>query len=58
MQAYAEALAAAGVRVRHLPARGHMHTSLTMVDLVLSGAPLRAEMAAALREFFGASVPA
>ena len=44
--------------VRHLPARGHTHTSLTMVDMVLSGAPVRAEMGEALREFFGASVPA
>jgi acetyl esterase/lipase len=56
--AYAEAMAAAGVPVRHLPARGHVHTSLTMVDVILSGAPVRAEMADALRQFFGASVPA
>jgi cation diffusion facilitator CzcD-associated flavoprotein CzcO/acetyl esterase/lipase len=56
--AYAEAMAAAGVPVRHLPARGHTHTSLTMVDVILSGAPVRAEMADALRQFFGASVPA
>ena len=39
-------------------ARGHTHTSLTMVDVILSGAPVRAEMAEALRQFFGASVPA
>ena len=50
--AYAEALAAAGVPVRHLRARGHTHTSLTMVDVVISGAPVRAEMAAGLKEFF------
>jgi len=56
--AYAEALEAAGVPVRHLPARGHTHTSLTMVDVVLSGAAVRAELGQALREFFGASVPA
>ncbi len=49
---YAEALAAAGVPVRHLPARGHIHTSVTMVDVVLSGASLRAQMAEALRSFF------
>jgi acetyl esterase/lipase len=33
--AYAEALAAARVPVRHVPARGHVHTSLTMVDVLL-----------------------
>jgi acetyl esterase/lipase len=46
--AYAEALTAAGVPVRHIRARGHIHTSLTMVDAVISGAPVRAEMAEAL----------
>ncbi len=50
--AYAEALAAAGNRVQHIPARGHTHTSLTMIDVVVSGEPVRAEMAAALRSFF------
>jgi cation diffusion facilitator CzcD-associated flavoprotein CzcO/acetyl esterase/lipase len=55
---YASALAAAGNEARHLPCRGQIHTSLTMVDVVLSGAAARAEMANALREFFGASVPA
>ena len=56
--AYAAALAAAGVPVTHVQARGHTHTSLTMVDVVLSGAPLREEMAAALRHMFAAVVPA
>ncbi|MDH3681239.1 MAG: alpha/beta hydrolase fold domain-containing protein [Acidimicrobiia bacterium] len=56
--AYAEALADAGVDVRHLNYRGHIHTSLTAVDMILSGAPARADMADALRQFFGASVPA
>ncbi|GAC1596499.1 MAG: alpha/beta hydrolase fold domain-containing protein [Acidimicrobiales bacterium] len=56
--AYAEALAAAGVSVAHLRARGHLHTSVTMVDVILSGAPIRAEMAAALRAFFPAPVHA
>ena len=55
--AYAEALAAAGVPVQHIAARGHTHTSLTMVDIVLSGAKIRAEIANALSEFFGATVP-
>jgi len=56
--AYADALAAAGVPVRHLPARGHVHTSLTMVDVVPSGAGVRAQMAEALRGFFPAAVRA
>jgi cation diffusion facilitator CzcD-associated flavoprotein CzcO/acetyl esterase/lipase len=55
-EAYAEALAAAGVPVRHLAARGHTHTSLTMVDVVLSGADLRGQMAESLRSFFPAPV--
>jgi cation diffusion facilitator CzcD-associated flavoprotein CzcO/acetyl esterase/lipase len=56
--AYAEALAAAGVPVRHLRARGHVHTSAVMVDVVLSGADLRAQMAQALRTFFPVPVRA
>jgi acetyl esterase/lipase len=56
--AYAEALAAAGVTVHHLAARGQIHTSLTMVDVVVSGASVRAEMALALRSFFPAPVRA
>ena len=51
--AYAAALAAAGVPVRHLPCRGHIHTSVTAVGVLPSGAPVRAEMAAAIRGFFG-----
>jgi cation diffusion facilitator CzcD-associated flavoprotein CzcO/acetyl esterase/lipase len=51
---YADALAAAGVPVRHIAARGHIHTSLAMVGVVLSGAPVRAEVAGALRGFFTA----
>jgi cation diffusion facilitator CzcD-associated flavoprotein CzcO/acetyl esterase/lipase len=50
--AYAQALAAAGVPARHITARGHTHTSLTMVDVVVSGAAVRAEMGNALRGFF------
>ncbi|HEY2285186.1 MAG TPA: alpha/beta hydrolase fold domain-containing protein [Streptosporangiaceae bacterium] len=50
--AYGQALEAAGVPVRHVRARGHTHTSLTMVGVVLSGAPVRAEMAQALSGFF------
>jgi cation diffusion facilitator CzcD-associated flavoprotein CzcO/acetyl esterase/lipase len=54
--AYAEALASAGVPVRHLLARGHIHTSLTMVDVVLSGADLRAQMGETVQSFFPATV--
>src|SRR3954470_3448607 len=50
--AYAQALAGAGVPVRYIRARGHTHTSLTMVDMVLSGAPVRAEIAAELSGLF------
>ncbi len=51
-EAYAAALAQAGNEVLHLRARGHTHTSLTMVDVVLSGAFVRADMAVGLRGFF------
>jgi cation diffusion facilitator CzcD-associated flavoprotein CzcO/acetyl esterase/lipase len=56
--AYAEALSAAGADVRHVPCRGQIHTSLTAVDLIISSAPIRAQMAESLRGFFGAPVPA
>ena len=56
-QAYAAALEAAGVPTRHIFGRGHTHTSLTMVDMVLSGAPVRAEIADAVVELFEARVP-
>jgi acetyl esterase/lipase len=54
--AYAKALEAAGNEVRHISGRGHTHTSLTMVDLVLSGAPVREQMAEALRSFHQVAV--
>jgi cation diffusion facilitator CzcD-associated flavoprotein CzcO/acetyl esterase/lipase len=56
--AYAKALTAAGVPVRHIQARGHVHTSLTMVDAVISGAPVRAEMTEALASIRPAPVRA
>ncbi|MEO5901261.1 MAG: alpha/beta hydrolase, partial [Ilumatobacteraceae bacterium] len=56
--AYAEAMRAAGVPVELLMARGHTHTSLSMVDIVLSGAKIRAQMADKLKGFFGANIPA
>ena len=49
--AYAQALSAAGGDVQHIAARGHTHTSLTQVDVVISGAPYRQRMAEALRRF-------
>ena len=54
-EAYAAALAAAGVPTEHVRARGHTHQSLTMVDVVISGAPVRARLAEALRGFFVAT---
>ncbi|OAF17973.1 flavin-containing monooxygenase [Bradyrhizobium neotropicale] len=51
--AYAEALAAAGVPVEQLKARGHFHSSFTMVDVVITGVPGRVQMAEALRRFAG-----
>ena len=52
--AYAEALRAAGVDVRHLDCRGQIHTSLMAVDAIMSGAGARQEMALALRAFLNA----
>ncbi len=45
--AYAGALAAAGVKVKHIRAHGHIHTSLLAVDALPTGAPVRAELAEA-----------
>jgi acetyl esterase/lipase len=52
--AYAAALSAAGIDVTHLQARGHTHTSIPAVDAMLSGAPVRAQMAEALTRVLGA----
>jgi acetyl esterase/lipase len=56
--AYAEALRASGNDVEHVVARGHTHTSLTMVDVVLSGVAYRERMGEALRRFTTAQVGA
>ena len=53
--AYAEGLAAAGVPAQLLPCRGQMHTSIPAVDIIISAAPIRAEIAAALSSMLGAS---
>ena len=52
-RAYAEAMAASGVEVEQLKARGHFHSSFAMVDVVITGAPGREQMARALRRFAG-----
>ena len=57
-KAYADALAAAGVEVEHLRARGQIHTSIPAVGALLSGVETRAAMARALRDFSGAGVTA
>jgi acetyl esterase/lipase len=51
--AYAEALTAAGVPVTQLQAKGHFHSSFTMVDVVITGVSGRATMAQAMRGFAG-----
>jgi acetyl esterase/lipase len=53
--AYAEALAATGVPVEQLKARGHFHSSFVMVDVVITGVSGRVQMAQALRRFAGLS---
>jgi cation diffusion facilitator CzcD-associated flavoprotein CzcO/acetyl esterase/lipase len=57
-EAYAKALAGAGNEVHRIRGRGHTHTSLTMVDVVVSGAPVRAAMTQQFRELLGSPVPA
>src|SRR5215471_3300607 len=49
--AYADAMASAGVPVEQLQARGHFHSSFTMVDVVITGVGGRVQMAHALRRF-------
>jgi acetyl esterase/lipase len=51
--AYAQALAAAGVPTEQLQARGHFHSSFTMVDVVITGVGGRVQMSEALRRFGG-----
>ena len=55
-EAYAEALAAAGVETRHLACAGLVHTSITAVGMITSAADARVEIAAALRQMLGARV--
>jgi acetyl esterase/lipase len=53
--AYAEAMSGAGVPVTHIRARGHTHTSLTMVDVTISSVPVRREMFATFRSYMAMS---
>jgi acetyl esterase/lipase len=53
--AYASALAAAGVDTHHLACRGQIHTSLPLVDVILSANAARAEVGGALRRFLSRS---
>ena len=55
--AYAEALAAAGVPVEQLQARGHIHSSFTMVDVIATAVSGREKMAQALQRFAGLEEP-
>ena len=50
--AYAHALTAAGVPVTHIQAHGHIHTSISMVGVILSGESYRTQMANAVHTFF------
>ncbi len=52
--AYADALKAAGTESQSLLAKGHVHTSLTAVDVIESSVAVRAEIANELRGFFSA----
>ena len=51
--AYVAALRGAGVPVHHIEAKGHIHTSVLAVDMLPSGAPIRAELAEAVRVMCG-----
>ncbi|HEX9260224.1 MAG TPA: alpha/beta hydrolase fold domain-containing protein [Acidimicrobiales bacterium] len=52
--AYAEALASAGVPVQHIQAKGQIHTSFTLVGALRSPEPFRAQAADAVAGFFAA----
>ncbi len=56
--AYADALAAAGVAVQHLQCPGQTHTSIPAVDAMVTSEYARAAMADALRDSFSATVDA
>ena len=58
-KAYAEALEAAGTPATHLPQRGHIHTSIGTVDVLITPVSIREQVAEALIGFLArAGVPA
>jgi acetyl esterase/lipase len=56
--AYADALAAAGVAVQHLQCEGQTHTAIPAVDAMVTSEYAREAMATALRNFTGATIDA
>ena len=56
--AYAEALAGAGVPIDHLQCQGQTHTAVPAVDAMVTSEYARATMAEALRSFAGVTVDA
>ncbi len=56
--AYADALADAGVAVQHLECEGQTHTAIPAVDAMVTSEYARAAMADALRSSFNASIDA
>ena len=54
--AYAEALADAGVEITHIQARGQIHTSIQATGMMISSAGLRAEIAQHVGALAGAPV--
>ena len=55
--AYAEALAAAGMPIEQFQARGHIHSSFTMVDVIETAVGGRGKMAHALQRVAGMEEP-
>ncbi|NNE12138.1 MAG: alpha/beta hydrolase fold domain-containing protein, partial [Ilumatobacter sp.] len=51
-EAYADALEAAGVEVHRHRARGHLHTTIHAVGVIISGAPERQAIAEQIRALF------
>jgi acetyl esterase/lipase len=56
--AYAAALADAGVSVQHLQCSGQTHTAVPAVDAMVTSEYARAAMADALRDYLGATIDA
>jgi cation diffusion facilitator CzcD-associated flavoprotein CzcO/acetyl esterase/lipase len=50
--AYAKAMAAAGTPVHHIAADGHIHTSITAVDMLPTGAAVREALGTAANNLF------